>query len=340
MSFPVFSFPPIIQRLLPKLEPWLPVLAFASGAASFILVDRQAGLAKWIVIAVLAGWIWLLLENVLSKLFTRLTHREVPPVVGRLAVQWVHQESFFFVLPFFYFTTTWNSGQAVFTGLLAIAGLLSIIDPFYLGTLARRKWLLMMYHGLAVFALTLTSLPIIFEMTTGESYYAAIIAVATVSVLTLPGFIKSHPEWQRSHWMAATVALPLLLAIVWWGRYWVPPAGLWLEKSAITTQIYSAEKLPGNRVETVSAEDLHSEGLYAYAAIRAPLGLRETIYYVWLQEGEVIDRIPLAIEGGREEGYRSWTHKLAFPEDAAGEWEVQLLTEHGQMIGVLKFEVE
>lgn len=340
MSQSVFTFPPLIQRMLPRLEPWLPVLAFASGVASFVLVDRQEGLAKWIVLAILLGWVWLLLERGLRNLFTRYTGREIPPVVGRLGVQWVHQESFFFVLPFFYFTTSWNSGQAVFTSLLALAGLLSIVDPIYFGTLTRRKWLLMLYHGLAVFALTLTALPIMFEMTTGQSYYAAIIALATVSVLTLPGFIKTRPDWGRSQWCAVLVALPLLLSIAWWGRYWVPPAALWLQEAAITTRIYTADKVPGNNFRVVSHEDLHRQGLYAYAAIRAPRGLRETIYHVWLHEGEVVDRIPLAIEGGREAGYRSWTHKLAFPSDARGKWQVQLLTEHGQMIGVLRFRVE
>jgi hypothetical protein len=340
MSYPAFSFSPLVTRLFLRIEPWLPLLAFASGVASFVLVDRQDGLARWIVLAVLLGWIWLLLEHGLRRLFTRLTGRSIPPVVGRLAVQWVHQESFFFVLPFFYFTTTWFSGQALFTGLLALAGLLSVIDPFYFGTLTRHRWLLMLYHGLAVFALTLTAMPIMLEMTTGESYYAAMIALATVSVLTLPDFIKTRPEWHTSHWVALLVALPLLITIAWWGRYWVPPAGLWLERSAITMQIYSADKLPGKGLDVISHEDLHQKGLYAYAAIRAPLGLRETIYHVWLRDGEVIDRIPLPIEGGREEGYRSWTHKLAFPEDARGKWKVQMLTEKGQMIGVLRFTVE
>lgn len=34
----------------------------------------------------------------------------------------IHQETLFFVLPFFFITTTWNSGQLVFTGLLGAAG--------------------------------------------------------------------------------------------------------------------------------------------------------------------------------------------------------------------------
>jgi hypothetical protein len=45
------------------------------------------------------------------------------------------------------------------------------------------------------------------------------------------------------------------------------------------------------------------------------------------------------IHGGRKEGYRAWTHKQNFPADIVGHWQVRVLTEDGQMIGVLRFDV-
>ena len=80
-------------------------------------------------------------------------------------------------------------------------------------------------------------------------------------------------------------------------------------------------------------------GLYAYTAINAPRGLDERIYHVWQFNGQEVDRIALDIHGGRKEGYRAWTHKQNFPPDAAGRWQVQVLTEDGQVIGVLRFKV-
>ncbi|WP_241000263.1 DUF5924 family protein, partial [Pseudomonas viridiflava] len=69
--------------------------------------------------------------------------RETPQGLLRYGTQMLHQESLFFVLPFFFITTTWNSGQAVFTALLGAAGLISIIDPLYYKWLAPRRWLFM-----------------------------------------------------------------------------------------------------------------------------------------------------------------------------------------------------
>ena len=56
-------------------------------------------------------------------------------------------------------------------------------------------------------------------------------------------------------------------------------------------------------------------------------------------KGKEVDRIALDIHGGRKEGYRAWSHKQNFPDDVAGRWQVRVLTEDGQIVGVLRFKV-
>ena len=43
--------------------------------------------------------------------------------------------------------------------------------------------------------------------------------------------------------------------------------------------------------------------------------------------------------GGRAEGYRAWSHKRGFPADPRGDWQVQVVTDGGQLIGQLRFRV-
>ncbi|MBP8185604.1 MAG: DUF2914 domain-containing protein, partial [Pseudomonas sp.] len=90
----------------------------------------------------------------------------------------------------------------------------------------------------------------------------------------------------------------------------------------------------------LSSAQLQRQGLYAYTAINAPRGLRERIYHVWRHNGEEIDRIALDIHGGTKAGYRAWTHKQNFPADPSGNWTVHVLTDAGQMLGVLRFRVD
>ena len=60
---------------------------------------------------------------------------------------------------------------------------------------------------------------------------------------------------------------------------------------------------------------------------------------MWQKDGQEVDRIALDIHGGRKEGYRAWTHKQNFPPNPVGKWQVRVLTEDGQVIGVLRFKV-
>ena len=333
----------IWRELLPSLialvqrHPGLvAIFGFASGLASFLLVERHAELAQVLAAVMLVSWLWLMLENILRERIAQWFGFELPPPLLRYATQMIHQESLFFVLPFFFITTTWNSCQALFTGLLGIAALLSIIDPLYYRWLAPKRWLFLAYHSLALFAVLLTALPIIFQLTTPQSYQLALAASAVLSFPSLFAIITVQRWWRG----LLLVGLTLVLAAGGWlARVWVPPATLWLTEVAVTIQLDNKNRAPGQSLKLISVDQLRSEGLYAYTAINAPRGLSERIYHVWRHNGREIERIALDIQGGRKEGYRAWTHKQNFPGEPAGNLQVQVLTEAGQMIGVLRFKV-
>lgn len=329
--------PPLLQRLINLIKRYPGVIAlggFISGIGSFMLVDRQESLASWVAILMLVSWLWLMFENTFTQLFTRVFKREIPQPLLRYATQMIHQESLFFVLPFFFVTTTWNSGQLVFTGLLAGAGLVSIVDPLYYKWLAPRRWLFLALHTLTLFAALLTALPIILHLTTSQSFK---LALGIAMLLSFPSLASSFPI---SHWRRGLMLVVMTLAVGaggWLLRSWVPPATLWMTEVAISSELQN--RTPGESLKQVSASQIRSAGLYAYTAIKAPRGLNERIYHVWKQDGKEVDRIALNINGGRKEGYRAWTHKQVFPANPVGNWQVRVLTEDGQVIGVLRFEV-
>jgi hypothetical protein len=61
---------------------------------------------------------------------------------------------------------------------------------------------------------------------------------------------------------------------------------------------------------------------------------------VWRREGQVINVIRLTpVEGGRREGYRTFSRKLSFPADPTGRWTVDVTTAAGQLIGRMRFRV-
>lgn len=332
-----------VKRLLLWCIDWikrhpkvLALAGFVSGVASFVLVERKPALAQLIALMMLVSWLWLIFENSLRRHALRLLKLRVPRPALHFVTQMVHQESLFFVLPFFFFTVTWNSGQVLFMLLLSSAALVSVIDPLYYNHLAKRRWLFLGFHALALFAVTLTVLPIILHLTTAQSYP---LALGIAVLLAIPSIISALPprRWWRSIALVGVVATLGLAG--WYGRLWVPPATLWLTDVAVSTQIDEQDKAPGKSLKQLTETELHTEGLYAYTAIRAPRGLNERIFHVWRHDGEIIDTIPIEIQGGRSEGYRAWTHKRHFPAQSIGQWQVQVITEANQMIGVLRFKV-
>lgn len=329
--------PIYIQRLIELIKRYPGVIAlggFISGIGSFILVDRQESLASWVAILMLVSWVWLMLENSFTQLFVRLFKREIPQPLLRYATQMIHQESLFFVLPFFFVTTTWNSGQLIFTGLLGAAGLVSIIDPLYYRWVAPRRWLFLALHTLTLFAAMLTALPIILHLTTAQSFK---LALGVSMLLSFPSLASSFPINNARRAIALVLVTLSIGGAGWLLRSWVPPATLWMTEVAISSQLQN--RTPGDSLKQVSASQIRSAGLYAYTAIKAPRGLNERIYHVWQFNGKEVDRIALDINGGRKEGYRAWTHKQVFPANPVGRWQVRVLTEDGQVIGVLRFRV-
>ncbi|MNP25542.1 hypothetical protein D3C76_1183550 [compost metagenome] len=182
----------------------------------------------------------------------------------------------------------------------------------------------------------LTALPIILHLTTPQSYELALGIAVLLSFPSLAVSVSIQKWWR---WLALLALTAVIGAAGWFARAWVPPSTLWMTEMAVTAEFDNSQRTPGDSLETISAAQIRSQGLYAYTAISAPRGLDERIYHVWRHKGQAIDRIALDIRGGREAGYRSWTHKQNFPPDPVGKWQVQVLTEAGQVIGTLRFEV-
>ncbi|GAB3671860.1 DUF5924 family protein [Salinisphaera aquimarina] len=326
-----------IFRLAYRYRRAVPFVSFAMGAASFFLVERQAQLAQWVTGLMLLGWIALLFEGLLCRLLARWFGERVPQMAVRFAAQSLHQETLFFVLPFFLATTTWLSGQALFTGMLIVAAAASTVDPIYLHGIAERRWLFLGYHGFTLFVAILAAGPIMLSLTTGQSVALASIALG---VCALPSFNDAVQARHWSRWFLLAGLSIAMGALSWFGRYWIPPATLRATDLAITTQMDVANRKPGSDHDEFARAALGADGLYAFSAIKAPRGLHQQVLHVWSHDGKVVDRIPLEIVGGdREAGYRAWSHKMSLGKDPTGDWRVAVVTDDGQLIGALRFEV-
>jgi len=333
------SFKALLTALVDLAKRWPGLIAlfgFVSGAASYLLVERSESLAQVIAIVMLVSWVWLVLENWLRAGFLQRFGLDMPPALMHYVTQMVHQESLFFVLPFFLAVTSWDHGQAIFTALLVLCALISVIDPLYYKQLAPRRSLFVAFHALALFAVLLVALPLILHLTTAQSLALALLMSMVFSLPSLLHLLDNR-RWWRLPLMA--LMLTALAAGLWQARAWVPPAALQLTGISLSLKIDRQMRTPGASLEQITAATLKENGLFAWTAVRAPRGLREKIHHAWFHNGREVDRITVDIRGGRTEGYRAWTHKSNFPRDPAGKWQVRVVTDSGQLIGLARFSV-
>ena len=314
----------------------LAAAGFASGLASYLLVERSATIAQAITLLLLLGWLLLLLEQGLRTSVLARFGLGLPPVLVRLATQMLHQESLFFVLPFFLAVTHWGSGQSVVTLLLVLAALVSVIDPIYLGYRSRHRTLLMRCHSLTLFAALLVALPVIARLSSEQGYLLALLLALFCSV---PGWAAALARLGRWRWLALPLLLALMATTLWQWRQYVPPVPMRLSDVKISLDMDREQREPLQPLTRISADRLLENGLYAWSAVQAPRGLREVTYHEWRHRGELVDRIALEIRGGREAGYRAWSHKLHFPADPTGPWQVRIATGTGRLIGQASFTV-
>tara|TARA_R110002072_G_scaffold170552_2_gene324173 strand:- start:107101 stop:108129 length:1029 start_codon:yes stop_codon:yes gene_type:complete len=320
-----------------RSHPWImAVFGFVSGIASYLLVERREEVAQAVAILMLASWLMLVMERWLRTLFLKIFGVRLPGTVMRFGTQMVHQESLFFVLPFFFAATTWNHSQALFTAALAIFALISVIDPIYHTQLASRKTLYMVFHAITLFAVLLVVLPLILLLDTEQSLQLALIVALAFSLPSMGGVMPNGHWWRLP---ATLMALVTLGAVLWQLRTLIPPAALSLTGITLSQHVDREQRNPGVSLKTISEESLRLDGLFAWTSVRAPRGLRENIHHVWIYDGDEVDRITLDIEGGGDAGYRAWTHKLNFPSDVVGHWQIRVVTDSGQLIGLTRFDV-
>jgi len=322
-----------LEALFQRL-PWLvPIASFALGWAGFLMVKRGEELARTTALIALAGWIWLLVEPLVRHYLER-RRQGVGKFVANFFSQSIEQEILFFCLPFIIGATQSDVGHIVFTSIAVVAALLSTIDPIYERYIAARAATRLMFHAYCSVIAAITVLPMTVHLSLERSWPLAVIGVGGWLLLTLPMSLKSlHTPTKKVIWIACLLAAPVAL---WLLRSHVPAVGLAVTQAQVTQSVN--ELTPGPPVTRLTTQDL-AQGVIAFVAIRAPMGVAQTVIFEW-RFGNELECISADIVGGRKEGFRVYARKQLFPEQSRGVWKVDVVTPQGQLLKRLSFVVE
>lgn len=327
----------LADRVTSWLERWpwaVPVSSFLFGWASFALVQRGERIAQLIAATVVLSWIWLLAEELLGRWLVRWTEGRVSATLIHFVTQSLQLEMLFFSLPFLIAGTHLDAGQIGFMLMACAATLICTLDRVYLRRISADGITHVGFHAFCSFLTGWVLLPIVFGLPLEQAMPLALTLTGGMVLACLPRVLSGIGGWRR---VQRLLLFALALSAFWMLRAHIPAANLAVKQSLITQQV-SEELVPGAERRLIPVAEL-SQGVIAFVAIRAPLGLAQEVTFEWRLNGEVQDRIPATLRGGRELGYRLYSRKHNFPADPRGRWTVLLRTPDGQLIGRLAFEV-
>lgn len=323
-------------------RPWLSwarkwgvsLASLASGLLALFVFRRGLPSIAWIVGYLLLLW---LVFAVFTQLRAPLLARGRRLVLGAVdyTLQTLYHNLLLFVLPSYYASATLTSANVWFLLLVAGGALVTAVDPWYRAVVHPRPWLGHALLAFSMFAALNVALPLV-----GLRPFWALEGSAVLCALALtPAFRRLGGSWKGAAVRAvvfAGVAVVLLAPL----RAWIPPAPLHLARATLAWSVSGLEPV-GPLASPISAANLRDlGGVVAYTAIYAPAGLREPVFHVWKKDGRPVTTVPLSpVRGGRAEGFRTYSRKTDFGSSPAGRWEVDVVTEHSQLVGRLRFVV-
>ncbi len=182
-------------------------------------------------------------------------------------------------------------------------------------------------------------------------------AVSLVSTLVLVVFIygKSPSTRQEVHlgkMVAIIFSIYGILNLFYFLRL-IPPVPLALDKGIVAHNI---EMKDNTYLVTYESEDSFvfwrkhkidynyrpDDTIYVFTSIFAPTDLKKSIFHRWkwydeaTNKWEIVEDIGYDITGGRDGGFRGYTYKSNVKP---GKWEVQVLTNEEQVLGVIDFNI-
>jgi hypothetical protein len=250
-------------------------------------------------------------------------------------IQTLYHGVLLFLIPAYWAATTLRSPNAVLLILLVVLALLTTFDPWYRVIVRPRPWLGAVFFVVSMFSALNLALPLI-----GVPPFEALLTAAWLSVIGLTPLVCRARGLRFLTGLAITTVAGLAAAAAA-GRWCivVPPAPMFLARAELgwtVGTVDSLEPTPG----AIRVGDLHERGLVARTAIYAPAGIRQAVEHVWRHEGRAVSVVRLTpVEGGRREGFRTFSRKVAFPADSVGRWSVDVMTASGQLVGRLPFRV-
>jgi hypothetical protein len=325
--------------------------AYALGLGITVVTFAQKGFdhARWLAVTASAAWLLVVLFFRLFGSGRQQSHAHAAPKVKlrffamTYALKNLYQGMLFFLLPFYWKSTTFDSPNAWFVVLLGACALLSTLDIVFDRVVFKFRALASVFHGVALFGCLVLIVPALFPDT------RTLTSLLTATAITVIAFWTIHMDLEMlrdKRWLAIFAAtLGAAVGIAYEGRTAVPPVPMYLAHGAVGPML-----LPDGRLG-MEVRDLHPsviDKLIAITDVVVPGGKGDRLVHVWRHDGNEVHRatettlhVPPAGES-KDKGtirLRSALTDRELPARLVGSWSIDVETQDGQLVGRVSFTV-
>ncbi len=350
---PVAYAPTLLERARHFLKQhgrklWWLHSAYALGLGVTVVAFARKGFdhARWLAVSVGVAWLLVVLFFRVFGSGRTQTNLEGVGTKHRLrffAMTYVlknlYQGMLFFLLPFYWKSTTFLSPNTWFVGLLAICALLSTLDVVFDRVLFRFRALASVFHAVALFGCLNLVVPALVPETRTLVSLVIAAAVTVLSFWTIHVDLKTFRDRRWVLLLAGSVLAAGGLAYA--GRSAIPPVPTYVAHGAVGPIVLDDGRL-GMEVFVLRPSVI--DKLIAITDIVAPGGKGDRLVHVWRHNGVEVQRATettARVEG--PEGtirLRSAMTGRQLPARLVGSWAVDVETQDGQLVGRVSFLVE
>jgi hypothetical protein len=327
---------------------WLhSVYALALGAGVVAFARRGFDHARWLAVSLGLAWLLVIL---FFRLFgsgdeQRERALEAPDPKARVrfyvmtyALKNLYQGMLFFLLPFYWKSTTLGAPNAWFVIVLAACAVLSTLDIVFDRVLMRWRALASIFHGIALFGCLDVVIPALFPDTRTLWSLLAAASITVVGFWTL--HVTARVFKKRIYIPLFLLSLGAGVGVAYVARAAIPPVPMYVSSAAV-----GPKQLADGRL-AMEVRTLHPsviQELVAVTDVVVPGGKGDRLRHVWRHQGAEVHRT--TEETSRIAGpkgairLRSSLTGQDLPKDLVGSWAVDVETEDGQLVGRAEFEV-
>ncbi|MDP9034858.1 MAG: DUF2914 domain-containing protein [Myxococcota bacterium] len=319
--------------------------ALALGAGVVVYAKRGFEHARWLAVSLGVAWLLVVLVFRLfasggeMRAFESADARtRLPFYVMTYALKNLYQGMLFFLLPFYWKSTTLDAPNAWFVVLLASCALVSTLDIVFDRVLMRWRWLASIFHGITLFGCLNLVIPALFPDT--RTLWSLLAAAA----ITVIGFWTLHVTARvlRKRIYIGLFALSLMAGVgaAYVARAAIPPVPMYVSSAAV-----GPKQLEDGRL-AMEVKTLHPsviQELIAVTDVVVPGGKGDRLRHVWRLESREVHRS--SEETSRIPGpkgvvrLRSSLSGRDIPGSLVGAWAVDVETDDSQLVGRAQFEV-